>query len=133
MARRKLRKHDDDTEVGEVGEIEEILSDAYRRIFDVVVRIPRGKVMTYGQVAEAARMRGAARIVGYAMRALDGRVPWQRVLGLRRKGIAHVTIKDPLLGAEQRRLLEAEGVGFSVAGTVELARYGHRPRGAARK
>ncbi len=48
--------------------------------------------------------------------------------GLRRKGLGHVTIKDALIGAEQRRLLEAEGVRFSPSGAVELDRYGHRPR-----
>src|SRR5262245_25440229 len=93
-----------------------IFSESYRRIFDVVVRIPRGKVMTYGQVAQAAGLGGAARLVGYAMRALGPRVPWQRVLGVRKQGIAQVTIKDPLIGAEQRRLLEREGVRFSASG-----------------
>jgi methylated-DNA-protein-cysteine methyltransferase-like protein len=129
MGRRVRTQRDEDDQ----DEVRRLLSDAYRRIFDVVVRIPRGKVMTYGQVAEAAHMRGAARIVGYAMRALGGRVPWQRVLGLRRKGVGHVTIKDPLLGAEQRRLLETEGVQFSANGVVDLSRFGHRLRSMVRK
>jgi methylated-DNA-protein-cysteine methyltransferase-like protein len=109
-------------------EILRFMTESYRRIFDVVVRIPRGKVMTYGEVAEAAGMRGAARIVGYAMHALNQRVPWQRVMGRRRTDQAHVTIKDAIVGAEQRRLLEAEGVVFSAGGSVDLLRYGHRPK-----
>jgi methylated-DNA-protein-cysteine methyltransferase-like protein len=108
------------------------LSASYRRIFDVVLRIPRGKVMTYGEVAEAAGMRGGARIVGYAMHALGKKLPWQRVLGKRRDGIAHVTIKDALGGATQRTLLEKEGVRFSDTGGVDLSRFGHAKRGKKR-
>jgi len=117
---RRGRKNDDD--------FVRALSQSYRKIFDVVVRIPRGRVMTYGQVARAAGLGGAARLAGYAMRALGERVPWQRVLGAKKKGIAQVTIRDPLIGSEQRRLLEREGVRFSLAGGVDLARYGHAPR-----
>jgi alkylated DNA nucleotide flippase Atl1 len=117
---RRGRKPDD--------ELERALSPSYRKIFDVVVRIPRGRVMTYGQVARAAGLGGAARLVGYAMRALGERVPWQRVLGSKRKGVAQVTIRDPLIGSEQRRLLEREGVRFSLHGGVDLGRYGHVPR-----
>jgi len=117
------RTRDDDGD-----EILEVMTESYRRIFDVVVRIPRGKVMTYGEVAEAAGMRGAARIVGYAMHALNTRVPWQRVMGRRRKDAAQVSIKDAIIGAEQCRLLEKEGVVFSAGGAVDLSRYGHRPK-----
>lgn len=108
-------------------ELRETLSESYRKIFDIIIRIPRGKVMTYGQVAEAAGLRGAARLVGYALRALGKRLPWQRVLGMRRKGVAQVAIKDPLLGSMQRRLLEQEGVRFSMSGGVELAEFAHAP------
>lgn len=115
-------------------ELRAALSESYRKIYEVVIRIPRGRVMTYGQVAEAAGLRGAARLVGYAMRALGPRVPWQRVLGRRRAGLAHVTIKDPIGGAEQRLQLEREGVRFSPSGAVELARFGHQPsRGKRRR
>jgi methylated-DNA-protein-cysteine methyltransferase-like protein len=112
-----------------------MLSDSYRRIFDVVVRIPRGRVMTYGQVAEAAGLRGAARLVGYAMHALGSRVPWQRVMGTRRAGLAHVSIKDAMGGAQQRLLLEQEGVTFSPSGAVDLGRFGHakKPRKPLKK
>lgn len=106
-------------------EAAEILSESWRKIHDVVVRIPRGKVMTYGQVAAAAGLRGASRLVGYAMRGLGPRVPWHRVLGKRREGIAHVSIKDPAVGTEQRLRLERERVVFSSSGGVDLVRYGH--------
>ena len=41
----------------------------YRRIYTAVAKVPRGRVVTYGQVAR--RVRGATpRVVGYAMAAL---------------------------------------------------------------
>lgn len=83
--------------------------------------------MTYGDVARAAGMPGAARAVGYAMRALGQRVPWQRVLGRRNAGSAHITIQDPTGRAEQRRLLEKEGVRFDARGAVALEIYGWSP------
>lgn len=104
------------------------LSPSHQKIFDVVVRIPRGKVMTYGDVAKAAGLGGAARLVGYAMHALGPKVPWQRVLGKRKAGLAHITIGDALSASTQRRKLEAEGVDFNANGTVDLARYGFTPR-----
>lgn len=86
--------------------------------------------MTYGDVAAAAGMPGAARTVGYAMRALGRNVPWQRVLGRRNAKSAHITIRDLRSGAEQRRLLEKEGVVFDARGGVQLADFGWQPRRA---
>jgi methylated-DNA-protein-cysteine methyltransferase-like protein len=101
-------------------------SDSYRRIVAVVGKIPRGRVMTYGQVAEDANLGRAARLVGYALHVVWRTVPWQRVLGMRGKGIARVSIKDPLFGTEQRLRLEKEGVRFSKSGGVSLAEFGFR-------
>jgi methylated-DNA-protein-cysteine methyltransferase-like protein len=97
---------------------------SFERIRRVVVKIPRGRVMTYGDVARAAGMPGAARVVGYAMRALGRAVPWQRVLGRKNPRTAQVTIGDPRSKAEQRRLLEKEGVRFDARGGIALADYG---------
>jgi len=88
--------------------------------------------MTYGDVARAAGMPGAARSVGYAMRSFGRGVPWQRVLGRRNAHTAHITIQDPRSKAEQRRLLEKEGVKFDARGGVPLADYGFAP-GAPRR
>jgi methylated-DNA-protein-cysteine methyltransferase related protein len=54
----------------------------YTRIYDVVRRIPWGKVATYGQVADLAGLYGKARLVGYALYQvpLESDVPWQRVV-----------------------------------------------------
>lgn len=50
-------------------------------IRNAVRKIPRGKVATYGAVAEAAGFPGNARRVAWALRNTDGKLPWHRVLG----------------------------------------------------
>jgi methylated-DNA-protein-cysteine methyltransferase related protein len=108
------------------------MSDTFERIRKVVARIPRGRVMTYGDVARAAGLPGAARSVGYAMRALGKSVPWQRVLGRKNPKTCHITIGDARGKAEQRRLLEKEGVEFDPRGGVALENFGW-PRAVAAK
>lgn len=94
----------------------------------MVRTIPRGRVATYGEVADLAGLPRGARVAGYALRGSNGIAPWQRVLGLKRRGLAHVTIKDPVGAAMQRQLLEREGVKFMANGCVDLERYGYRAR-----
>ena len=107
----------------------------YRHIYAVVRRIPRGKVATYGQVAELAGIPGAARVVGAAMRALPSELglPWQRVVGKRSPTLAQVAILDPVGAGIQRAMLEAEGVVFTTRDAIRLADHGwlpgDRPRG----
>jgi methylated-DNA-protein-cysteine methyltransferase-like protein len=95
--------------------------------YEIMARIPRGRVATYGQIALLAGRPRAARQVGYAMAALRGtrhRIPWQRVLGTRPRGMAAISILDPMGAAVQQDLLEREGVTFDARGRVSLARYG---------
>ena len=100
----------------------------YRDMYRVVRRIPRGKVATYGQVAELAGYPGAARVAGAAMKASAGtRVPWQRVVGRRSKTVGRVSILDPIGGATQRELLEREGVEFSDTDGIPMRRFGWLP------
>jgi methylated-DNA-protein-cysteine methyltransferase-like protein len=105
------------------------LRDVHRAILDVVRRIPRGAVATYGQVALLAGYPGGARVAGAVLRAAGTTpgVPWQRVVGRRGPGTGRIAIHDPIGAALQRRLLEAEGVEVSDAGGIALARYGWLP------
>ncbi len=100
----------------------------YSRIYAVVRRIPRGRVATYGQVAEHAGIPGQARRVGYALSALPHgtTVPWHRVINAR--GEISRRADPGLVERIQRALLEAEGVAFDEAGRVELERYRWTPR-----
>jgi methylated-DNA-protein-cysteine methyltransferase-like protein len=88
----------------------------------VVVKIPKGKVATYGSVAQAAGFPGNARRVAWALRGTDGRLPWHRVLGA---GGRILLPKDA--GAEQRLRLQAEGVEFR-GGKVWMERHEFRFR-----
>lgn len=77
------------------------------RIRAAILKIPRGKVSTYGAVARAAGFPGAARQVVRALQRSYG-LPWQRVVA------AGGRIALPgERGFEQRLRLEAEGVKFS--------------------
>jgi methylated-DNA-protein-cysteine methyltransferase-like protein len=103
------------------------LPSGWTLYYRVVLRIPRGRVATYGGVALAAGKPRAGRQVGFALAALRGTahdVPWQRVCGARPRGHAAVSILDPVGAAVQRRLLEEEGIEFDARGDVDLARFG---------
>ncbi|MEC9192074.1 MAG: MGMT family protein [Pseudomonadota bacterium] len=82
------------------------------RIWQVVSRIPRGKVATYGQVARLADLSGYARYVGYTMKMLPSgsKLPWFRVVNSKGE------LSFPKHSAQyrtQQEKLEAEGVVFS--------------------
>lgn len=104
----------------------------YDRIYAVVRRIPRGKVSTYGRVAELAGLGRAARQVGYAMAALPDHtaVPWHRVINAQ----GRISLRRGTGGdLEQRFRLEAEGVVFDSGGRVSLERFGWTGRRRKRK
>ena len=107
----------------------EHIARLYGDIYEVVRRIPRGRVVTYGQLAELAGRPGAARMAGAAMRVVPKhlKLPWQRVIGKKGKGLGKVSIHDPVGGAIQRQMLEAEGVVFSESGGIRLADFGWIP------
>ena len=106
-------------------------SDSIRRIYATVSRIPKGRVATYGQVAEVAGLPRRARLVGRALRELDedSDVPWHRVVNA--KGT--ISLRGDLLDHEglQQHLLRREGVDFD-GRAIPLERYGWQaaPRGA---
>ncbi|MBX6751060.1 MAG: MGMT family protein [Micromonosporaceae bacterium] len=82
--------------------------DYIEAVLDVVERIPKGRVMSYGAIAEylAARFgRGSARRVGTIMALYGGSVPWYRVVAANGR-------TPPGHEAAARRLLTAEGVMF---------------------
>jgi methylated-DNA-protein-cysteine methyltransferase-like protein len=98
----------------------------HKRIHDIVSRIPRGRVATYGQVARIARLPGQARLVGYALHATPAgkKIPWQRVVNA--QGAISLGGES---AARQRRLLEREGVRFDARGRIPLASFQWRPTG----
>ena len=94
-----------------------MIESRWKKFYQVVRKIPRGRVASYGQIAELAGFEGHARQVGYALHALpaDSGVPWHRVVNAkgeispRSAGDSHEL---------QRMLLEAEGVRFDEKGRI---------------
>ncbi len=95
----------------------------HRAVYRLVRQVPRGKVVTYGQVASILGHPRAARAVGQALRMLPPMlvrtVPWQRVINANGR-ISHRG--DIFRPQEQRELLQAEGVRFDRGGRVDLQR-----------
>lgn len=101
---------------------------AFEKIYRFVLKIPRGRVMTYGQIARLLEDRYSPRLVGWAMHATpqDGRnIPWHRVINSK-GGIStgRIIIQEPQL---QQYLLEAEGVVFDERGHCDLSVYQWSP------
>jgi len=91
------------------------------RLRRVISDVPRGKVVTYGQVAELAGFPGAARLTVRALYGTDG-LPWHRVVAA--GGRIALTGED---GEEQRLRLEMEGVKFR-GGRVRMDLHNWNPR-----
>lgn len=92
---------------------------SWELVYQLVKKIPRGRVTTYGELARRLRIRGGARVVGYAMAACpSGRgIPWHRVVGAG----GRLIIREPYASL-QRRLLESEGVKIEGA-RVDMRKY----------
>jgi methylated-DNA-protein-cysteine methyltransferase-like protein len=107
------------------GDIRGGASGAYEQIYALVRRIPRGKVMTYGQIATLIENRLSPRAVGWAMHGCPEDVPWQRVVNAS-GGCSTERLPD-MPGGLQQALLENEGISFRKSGTLDLARYRWTP------
>ena len=101
--------------------------DPLREIWKVVRAIPRGRVATYGQVAELAGLPNGHRRVARAMRVCPSSLPWQRVVGRKDARRGQIAIQEPEHAAEQRARLEAEKIRFDAAGFIPLRSYGWLP------
>jgi methylated-DNA-protein-cysteine methyltransferase-like protein len=99
-----------------------------REIRAVVAAIPRGRVATYGQIAELAGIASGHRLVARVMRSCPAELPWQRVVGKKDARRAQIAIQDAEHAAEQRARLKAEGVEFDANGCIVLVRYGWLPQ-----
>lgn len=101
------------------------MTGAYDQVYEVVRKIPRGRVLTYGLVSHMIGGRLTAQGVGWALRAAgkpgSGNVPWQRVVNSRGELSTH---KNPdIPPGLQRHLLEREGIAFDAKDRIDLHRY----------
>jgi methylated-DNA-protein-cysteine methyltransferase-like protein len=100
------------------------------RVFKLVRRIPRGCVMTYGQVAAILGEGYTPRTVGFVMHSAEGDLPWHRVINA--QGVC--STGGILLPADkQQRMLEREGVKFDERSRCDLQRYLWMPELKQRK
>jgi methylated-DNA-protein-cysteine methyltransferase-like protein len=88
-------------------------------VYRLVKQIPRGRVLSYGDVARLVSLRGGARTAGHAMAATPSGqgIPWHRVLGADGK----LLIREPYASL-QRKLLESEGV-VVVESRIKMKQY----------
>ena len=86
-------------------------------ILSVIEEIPTGKVASYGQIAKLIGREKNARLVGKVLSSAEcyGDYPCHRVVN-------HAGRTAPGW-AEQRTLLEAEGVEFRPDGNVDMKRF----------
>jgi len=99
------------------------MTENSKRIIDIISSIPRGKVMTYGQVAAYAGDPRGARQVVRALHVYSEKfnLPWHRVINS--KGL--IAIKSPEGFLMQKHLLEEEGIEISDTGKIDLKIYLH--------
>lgn len=102
------------------------LAGQYReRVYKIVRRIPRGRVMTYGQIAYMLGEGYTPRTVGFVMHGSDDETPWHRVINSQGRCSTGGIV---LPADKQQRMLEREGVKFDESGRCDLETCLWRPR-----
>ncbi len=101
--------------------------DFYERVYDLVARIPHGKVTTYGAIASYLGVASGARMVGYALNNVEGSdVPAHRVLNR----LGELTGRAHFPDDTMRERLQQEGVTFVAEYTVDMDQHFWDPRDA---
>lgn len=101
-----------------------VVADSFRdRVEELVSLIPKGRVMTYGQLAVLSGSPRAARIVGGIAHYGNPDLPWHRVVN-RHGGTA---VGFPGGRLSQQKLLQAEGIVFDEHDHLNIMEYQWRP------
>ena len=95
----------------------------HEEIYEIVAKIPAGKVVSYGDIAKVVRV--PPRAVGGAMKQClelsELPLPWWRVVG--HDGRFPLAKYRPDLAMEQEHLLQQEGLAFKESGQVDIDSY----------
>lgn len=95
--------------------------DFFDRVYKLVAKIPKGKVTTYGHIAEACGVRSAARTVGWALNgARESNLPCHRVVNRFGALTGKIHFGDFQLMED---LLRSEGIEFDVDGNVRMEKH----------
>ena len=94
--------------------------DWIEKIYEIVRKIPKGKVTSYGAIAEAIGTKTTARMVGWAMNASHTaipKVPAHRVVNRNglltgRHHFASPTLMQELLEAEKIEIIDNQIINF---------------------
>lgn len=105
--------------------MEEVDSGFRSRVEAIVAQIPKGRVMTYGQIAAICGNARAARIVGGIAHFGDPDLPWQRVVN--KNGGLAAGYPGGRSGHEQ--VLEAEGIAVNDNSQVDIDKLLWQPNG----
>ena len=100
------------------------------RVYALVRRIPRGRVMTYGQIAELLGDGYTPRTVGFVMHGSPDGTPWHRVVNAQG---ACSTVRLVLPHDKQQRLLEQEGIVFDKNARCDLQQFLFIPKSRSKK
>ena len=103
--------------------------DYRERVYKLVRRIPPGRVMTYGQIAELLGEGYTPRTVGFVMHGSPEGTPWHRVLNAQ-GGCSTGNVVLP--HNKQQLMLENEGVVFD-KNRCDLQTFLWKPKSRARK
>ncbi|WP_421774690.1 MGMT family protein [Gracilimonas sp.] len=103
-------------------------ADFYERVYEVVAKIPQGKVTSYGAIARYLGVESGARMVGYAMNNyrsydLGYDLPAHRVLNR----LGQLTGRAHFEGDTMRERLQQEGVQFKKDYTVDIENHFWNP------
>ena len=96
-------------------------ANAFAEVYAIVKRIPRGRVMNYGQIARLLKKRLSARGVGWALHQCPEGLPWQRVVNVKGECSSDKLGSHP--SGLQKALLEEEGVEFGVNETIDMEKH----------
>jgi O-6-methylguanine DNA methyltransferase len=100
--------------------------DFFDKVYGIVAKIPKGKVTTYGAIAEVCGIKSSARTVGWALNsAKDSSLPCHRVVNRFGALTGKVHFGDPEL---MENLLRSEGVEFDEDNCVIMSKYFWHPK-----
>lgn len=97
-------------------------SSSHHLIYQTVRQIPKGKVSTYGKIANLSGLIGQARLVGYALHSTphEMKIPWHRVINAQ----GRISLPKNNGGyIRQKKLLVKEGIVFK-GERIDLSKYG---------
>ncbi|MDM5315169.1 MGMT family protein [Fictibacillus sp. b24] len=94
-------------------------------VITIIKSIPRGKVMSYGQIARVAGNPRSARQVVRILHSMSKKynLPWHRVVNVK----GEISMEDEEFFMTQKTLLEQEGIVFKGENKVVMEKYRYQP------